>query len=134
MKYGFLQGRNLTSFTKPTKLEEAIPYFIKHAIQTSDGIKIEPGKLVEAIQTYVNEYSENMIEIQWSDNGEVIYPTIGLDEVADHLMNQGHLMVNRKSYDNRKLADSILKYFKKKEIQEYNSRDFIKDLELNNLD
>ena len=131
MKYGFLYGSKLTNFTNARVLAEAVPYFIKHAIQNSEDKKIEPGKLLEAIQEYVNEYSENMLEMQMSDEGEVKYPIISLDEVADNLMNQGFLMVGNRNHDNRKVTELILAYMVKKGIKEYDGRSFVKSMELN---
>jgi hypothetical protein len=117
--FGILVSGSHTTFTGATSATQIVPLFIRKVIEAEDGINIPTGGLKLAVQNYVDGYGEAVVENQLNDYGEVQYPVISIEEVADHLMNQGWITVNRKSIDNRLVAQMIHTWMKEKDIEDY---------------
>ena len=123
MKLGILLNDTHTTFTNVTELKNMVVPYIRKAIEQAEGITIPKGELVAAVQKYVNEYGECIIDNQLSDYGTVQFTIIGVGEVVDHICNMGWITKDRTSINNSLQNELILNWFNSKNIQDYEYKD-----------
>jgi hypothetical protein len=123
--FGILVGDRGTFFRDASSLEELVPTYITRVIEREEGRDIGSGELKRVVQNYVTEYGETVVENQWNDYGHVEHPVITIGEVADHLMNQGWMIIGNRSVDNRRVAQMIEEWMKRNGILDYDGTDQI---------
>ena len=118
-KFGILIGDTHITYTNVTSAEQLIPTFIRRVIEDMDRITIPKGGLKEAMQTFVNEYGEVLLENTYNDTGKRESTIVCMEDAADHINNQGWITCNRSSVNNTDVYNMIVAYMRKKEIQDY---------------
>lgn len=117
--YGIIIGRTLTTYTNVNTLEQMVPAYLRKIIEM-EGKKIPAGGLVDAVQNYVNEYGESVVENQMLDYGEVNPGTVvSIMDAASHLADMGWITINKNSIDNMKQYRMIYDWMKRKGIKDF---------------
>jgi len=124
-----LNGRHYI-YSQATSLDQMIPVFIRKVLEDMNQEQIERGGLTQALQVFHKEYAETLIENTISDNGSIQGSIICIEDSADHIMNQGWITENKKTVDNRLVSNMIYAYMSKIGIQDYDGKEYIKELQL----
>jgi hypothetical protein len=125
---GILIGRNHTRYTHPSIQEpkQLVATYLRKVIEMQEGITIPKGSLKEAVQKYVNEYGETVVENQFNDYGKVEYPIVSFEDVAYHLSYMGWITMNGKTIDNGLHGQLLADWMKAKGISDYDGSELAK--------
>ena len=127
---GILIGDRHTRFVHPGVVEhkQVVPAYLRKVLEMNGSGPIPQGALKQAVQKYVNEYGETVLENQYNDDGKVERTQVSYEEVAYHLSYQGWITEDGVSIDNQKHAQLLVDWMTRHGVQDYDGTSLAQQL------